>query len=78
MLYQKLLNRTADPSGLAYFTRQITVNGYEWVAQAIMNSLEYQQKYDTTKVPSGSRINCLVCKQNSFFLNKNFHSVLHD
>jgi len=59
-LYQKLLNRTSDPSGHSYFSSRITVNGYEWVTQAMMWSPEYQNKFGSSQIPGPSNMNCSI------------------
>lgn len=52
LLYQRLLGRDPDPSGLRVYTEMAERDGIEAVARSIVNSAEYRQAAGSGRVPN--------------------------
>jgi hypothetical protein len=50
-LYRRLLDREADPQGLAQFTRVAAESGFDAAVDQILASPEYRQKYGEQGIP---------------------------
>ena len=58
ILYEQLLNRPADSTGLNAWTNLLLNQGYVGVIQGIMDSPEYNNKWGLYNVPGDGRAGC--------------------
>jgi hypothetical protein len=58
ILYEQLLARQADPTGLENWTNLLANQGYVGVIRGIMDSPEYNNKWGNDKVPGNGRAGC--------------------